>query len=98
MTQIKDVKFDLENGFAWASTDDEANNFQVCLRPRVDGKGYKKEILADDCGHDDGICGDYNVKVHGSFDAVRDFLPIFIKAARKSGFKILSDTAQNLVL
>ena len=74
---------DLENGFAYASDDSELENyFQACLIARKDGNGYTKQISRDDCGWNDGICGDYNDSIgacnHEHFDE-------FLTLARRFG-------------
>ena len=60
---------------------------QVCLQERKDKKGYKKCIDKNDCGHNDGICGDINKEALEKLGSELT-LEIILKAARKSGYKI----------
>lgn len=77
------IEYDLEYGFAWAEDESGKNLFQVSLESRSDHNGFKKEINADDCGWDWGLCGDNNG------DATHQDLVNFLKLARKYGFKIV---------
>lgn len=80
------VEVDLESGFVWAVNDKEQNLFQACLMQRIDGKGFKKQIDSSDCGHDDGICGDYNSDYNDDLD---ESLKELLKLCRKSGVKVI---------
>jgi hypothetical protein len=80
------VQIDSENGFAWALCDGNRNLFQVCLMQRKDRNGFKKAIDSSDCGHDDGICGDYNADFNSDLDYS---LKEFLKLCRKSGVKVI---------
>ena len=62
---------------------------QCCLEVRKDGNGYKKSINRNDCGYDDGICGDVNegaFRRYGKTACLNTLLSI----ARKHGIKVRS--------
>ena len=81
-----DVAVDVEQGFAWAHDGDErVNLFQACLLPRKDGKGFKKAIDRNDCGHDWGVSGEHN----DAAGADEEDFAAFIKLARQCGIKIV---------
>jgi len=83
------IDYDIENGFAFLWNDGlDKPVFQVCLVQRKDGKGYKKAIQKNDCGWNDGICGDLNFanSVSETIEIVKEF---FFTEARKAGIKII---------
>jgi hypothetical protein len=86
-SDIKNIEFDLKEGFAWAESDLlNSNLFQVCLERRIDEKGFKKEIKYNDDGYNEGLCADHNESL-GYSDLVACHR-VFIKACRKAGFII----------
>jgi hypothetical protein len=87
-SDIQNIEYDLEEGFAWAESDvANSNLFQVCLVQRIDKKGFKKEIEYDNDGYLEGCCSDHNESLGYSdlFACHR----VLIKACRKAGFKII---------
>ena len=81
------VVIDLEDGFIFATHGMESeNHFQACLMVRKDGKGYKKQIDKNDCGWDDGICGDYNESIGANTE---NHLNEFLNLAKKSGVLVI---------
>ena len=62
--------YDIDTGFAWMEVDGKSEGdkmtVQVCLKqPAFDPEqesmpDFLEEIDMDDCGHNDGICGDVN--------------------------------------
>ena len=60
------IEDSLKSGFVHILTDDNLT-IQCCLEQRKDGKGYKKQIDATDCGENDGICGDVNEKAFSKY-------------------------------
>jgi hypothetical protein len=84
---IASIDFDLEDGFVWANNSQANTNlFQACLQPRVDGKGYKKEIAYDDSGYLDGGCSAVNESL--GYTDLQASYDVFIQSCRKAGFKI----------
>lgn len=83
------IDYDLEYGFAFLqNTELDKTVFQVCLVERKDGKGYKKAILENDCGWNDGICGDLNF-THSTRETIEIVKDFFFTEARKAGIKII---------
>lgn len=83
------INYDLEYGFACLQNDElDKTIFMVCLEERKNGKGFRKAIREDDCGWNDGICGDVNFanSTRGTIEIVKEF---FFTEARKAGIKII---------
>jgi len=85
--KANNINIDLYNGFAFATDEAENENyFQVCLSVRKDGQDYKKEIAYDDCGWNDGLCGDHNESVNS---CTENHLKEFLTLARKCGVRVI---------
>ena len=91
--EIKSSDFDTEFGFAWIVVDgkNEGDEWtvQCCLTSENESESntlikHNEEIDCDDCGHNDGICGDVNEKAFSYWGENRCMTALF-DAAKKAG-------------
>ena len=81
-----DIELALKYGFVHILTSDILT-IQCCLKPRKDGKGFKKAINRFDSGIDDGICGDVNAPAFEKYGQEKCEKKLFTEM-RKMGFKV----------
>lgn len=95
--KIKSFDYDLETGFAWIIVDDQACGewtVQCCLKDNGynaengENVGFIEAIDQDDCGHNDGICGDVNEKAFNFWGENRCMTALFDKA-RDMGIELV---------
>ena len=87
---IKNIEFDLQNGFFWVEFEGTDRSLQCCLMERKDGKGFRKAIDSIDCAYDWGINGDVNKWAADAEGELGDVHKYLMKQARKIGLKVYS--------
>ena len=82
--------YDTEHGFAWINVEGKQEGeeyiVQCCLKDRTqeqaeNNQDFDAVILAGDCGHDEGICGDANEKAFDHWGENRCMKALFKRAA-----------------
>ena len=92
--KIKEFDYDVNNGFAWIIVDgkDESDMFSVqcCLfrKEEEEFDGYEKKIIANDCGHDWGLCGDANEDAFNYWGENRCMKALF-SYAKQNGIEVV---------
>ena len=92
--EIKNVEFDLENGFFWVEFEN-GKVLQCCLKEQnqdenKNGLVFMEAIEVCNNGYNDGICWDANewaADEDGDVEHINDFL---IEQAREIGLEIVS--------
>ena len=84
---FESVGVNTEHGFCHVVTVDDLT-IQCCLVQRADEKGYKKEIIKDDCGETEGICGDVNEKSFEKYGK-ENCMQVLFSEMRKNGVRII---------
>ena len=87
---IKYLNYDLNDGFAWGCI---GHRFvQVCLVQSDWEPGqapvFLPAINTEDCGHNDGICGDINLEIFHQLGESR-VMKAFFKAAESAGIELI---------
>jgi len=87
---VIDFEYDLENGFAWIVLEDQqdpqVNIVQCCLEQDYDNQ-YLTVIDRENCGHNEGICGDANAPAFEKWGEGRCMKTLF-EHAKKHDFKL----------
>ena len=83
---VVEFKACTEYGFAHIELND-GNIVQCCLEERRDGNGFKREIVVDDAGENDGICGDVNQTAFKKYGQSECF-SLLISTAKKNGIRV----------
>lgn len=96
--QVTNFEFDTDTGFAWIIVDGKNEgdqwSVQCCLtQPKWNPEEEKMpkfnmEIDQDNCGHDDGICGDANVLAFEYWGENRCMTALFLHA-EKNGIELV---------
>ena len=89
--KISNVEFDTLEGFAWATLDQDST-LQCCLVQAAWEPGQEPVFLpvidTEDCGYDDGICGDVNQPVFDRFGE-ENVMKAFFQAAKNAGIELI---------
>ncbi len=90
--KLSNLSWDLQLGFASAITEDNLE-VQCCLNTadrenEYDDIEFLDQILAANCGHDDGICGDVNKAAFKRWGENR-VMTSFFKLAEEAGIEVI---------